>query len=158
EGAAAAGAELVLVHHGLFWDNEPRVVDARMKGRLRVLFEADITLAAYHLALDVHPEIGNNVLLARKLGLQVEGPFAALGVGGSFAEPPTIADLVERVRSAVDHEALVFADGPERIARAAVVTGGGARYLPEAAAKGFDALITGEAEEPTMMIARELGI
>ena len=158
ERAAAAGAKLVLVHHGLFWDNEPRVVDMRMKGRLRVLFDADITLAAYHLALDAHPEIGNNVLLARALGLDVEGPFTALGTGGKFAEPPTIAELADRVRRAVDNEPLVFAAGPERIARAAVVTGGGARYLADAAAEGYDALITGEAEEPTMMIARELGI
>jgi dinuclear metal center YbgI/SA1388 family protein len=158
ERAAAAGAELVLVHHGLFWDNEPRVVDVRMKGRLRVLFDADITLAAYHLALDAHPEIGNNILLARELGLTVEAPFAALGVGGRFAEPQRIAELSERVGRAVDREPLVFADGPERVARAALVTGGGARFLTEAAAEGYDVLITGEAAEPTMMTARELGI
>jgi dinuclear metal center YbgI/SA1388 family protein len=158
ERAAAAGGELVLVHHGLFWDNEPRVVDVRMKERLRVLFDADITLAAYHLALDAHPEIGNNILLARELGLTVEAPFAALGVGGRFAEPHRIAELSERVGRAVDREPLVFADGPERVVRAALVTGGGARFLTEAAAEGYDVLITGEAAEPTMMTARELGI
>jgi dinuclear metal center YbgI/SA1388 family protein len=156
--AAAAGAQLVLVHHGLLWENEPRTIDARMKGRLRALFEADITLAAYHLALDAQPEIGNNVLLARELGLEVEGPFAEIGVGGRFAEPPTVAELVSRVRNAVDREPLVFAAGPERIRRAAVVTGGAARHLSEAAAEGYDVLITGEAAEPTMMTARELGI
>ncbi len=158
ERAAAAGAELVLVHHGLFWDNEPRVVDTRMKGRLRALFDADITLAAYHLALDAHPEIGNNVLLARELGLTVERAFTALGVGGRFDDPPTIAELAERAARAVDREPLVFADGPERIERAAVITGGGARYLAEAAAEGYDVLVTGEAAEPTMMTARELGV
>jgi dinuclear metal center YbgI/SA1388 family protein len=158
ERAAVAGAELVLVHHGLFWDNEPRVVDLRMKGRLRVLFDADITLAAYHLALDAHPEIGNNVLLARELGLTVEHAFTAIGAGGRFADPPTIAELAGRVARAVDREPLVFADGPELIERAAVITGGGARYLTEAAAEGYDVLVTGEAAEPTMMAARELGV
>ncbi len=156
--AAAAGAQLVLVHHGLLWENEPRTIDARMKGRLRALFAADITLAAYHLALDAHPEIGNNVLLARELGIDVEGPFAEIGVGGSFAEPPTISELVSRAQHAVDREPLVFAAGPERIRRAAVVTGGAARHLSEAAAEGYDVLVTGEAAEPTMMTARELGI
>jgi dinuclear metal center YbgI/SA1388 family protein len=158
ERTAVAGAELVLVHHGLFWDNEARVIDVRMKGRLRVLFEADITLAAYHLALDAHPEIGNNVLLARELGLTVEHAFTAIGAGGRFADPPTIAELAERVARAVDREPLVFADGPKLIERAAVVTGGGARHLTEAAAEGYDVLVTGEAAEPTMMAARELGV
>lgn len=69
ERATAVGAQLVVVHHGLFWNNEPRVVDERMKGRLRALFEGDVTLAAYHLALDAHPELGNNALLARELGV-----------------------------------------------------------------------------------------
>ena len=158
ERAAAAGAQLVLVHHGLLWENEPRTIDTRMKRRLQALFDADITLAAYHLALDAHPEIGNNVLLARELGLDVEEPFAEIGVGGRFAEPPTISDLASLAARVVGREPLVFAEGPERIRRAAVVTGGGAQYLSRAAAGGYDVLVTGEAAEPTMMTARELGI
>ena len=158
ERAAAAGAELVLVHHGLLWDNEPRVIDGRMKRRLAALFDAGITLAAYHLPLDAHPEVGNNALLAREIGIEVEHPFAGIGAGGRFGEPPSISELAGRVARAVDHEPLVFADGPERIERGAVVTGGGARYLAEAAAEGYQVLVTGEAAEPTMMTALELGI
>jgi dinuclear metal center YbgI/SA1388 family protein len=158
ERAAAAGAQLVFVHHGLLWENEPRTIDTRMKRRLQVLFDADITLAAYHLALDAHPEIGNNVLLARELGLDVDAPFAEIGVGGRFSEPPTISDLASLAARVVGREPLVFSEGPERIRRAAVVTGGGAQYLSRAAAGGYDVLITGEAAEPTMMTARELGI
>jgi dinuclear metal center YbgI/SA1388 family protein len=158
ERAAAAGAQLVLVHHGLLWQNEPRTIDARMKGRLQVLFAADITLAAYHLALDAHPEIGNNVLLARELGVDVDQAFAKIGVGGALGEPPTIAELASRIARAVGRDPLVFAEGPERIRRAAVVTGGGASYLVQAAAEGYDALVTGEAAEPTLATARELGI
>src|SRR4051812_21380141 len=78
ERAAALGAQLVVVHHGLFWNNEPRIVDRRMKGRLQALFEGNLTLAAYHLALDAHPEVGNNALLAQALGVTVEGPFAGI--------------------------------------------------------------------------------
>jgi dinuclear metal center YbgI/SA1388 family protein len=158
ERAAVAGAQLVLVHHGLMWENEPRTIDGRMKRRLQALFDADITLAAYHLALDAHPEIGNNVLLARELGLDVDESFAEIGVGGRLGEPPTISELASLAARVVGREPLVFAEGPERIRRAAVVTGGGAHYLSLAAANGYDALVTGEAAEPTMMTARELGI
>lgn len=156
--AADAGAQLVLVHHGILWENEPRTVGPQMKGRLQALFDADLTLVAYHLALDAHPEIGNNVLLARELGIEVDSTFAGIGVGGRFADPTTIDELAERGRRAVDREPLVFADGPERIERGAVVTGGGARYAAQAAAEGYGVLVTGEAAEPTMMTARELGI
>jgi len=158
ERAAGAGAQLVLVHHGLFWENEPRTVDRRMKGRLQALFAADLTLAAYHLALDAHPEVGNNVLLAREIGLEVERPFAEIGVGGPLPGGVPVDELVSRVARAVGREPLVFAEGPDRVERAAVVTGGAARHLPEAAQQGYDALVTGEAAEPTMMTARELGI
>ncbi len=158
ERAAAAGAQLVLVHHGVLWDNEPRTIGPQMKRRLQALFDAELTLVAYHLALDAHPEIGNNVLLARELGLEVDAPFAGIGAGGRFTEPPTIAELAERAERAVARVPLVFADGPERLERGAVVTGGGARYASQAAAEGYDVLVTGEAAEPTMMVARELGI
>jgi dinuclear metal center YbgI/SA1388 family protein len=158
ERAAGAGAQFVLVHHGLFWENEPRTVDRRMKGRLQALFDADLTLAAYHLALDAHPEVGNNVLLAREIGLEIERPFAEIGVGGHLPGGISVDELVSRVARAVGRVPLVFADGPDRVERAAVMTGGAARYLPEAAQQGYDALVTGEAAEPTMMTARELGI
>src|SRR5689334_18634352 len=76
ERAADAGAQMVVVHHGILLDRDSRVVDRRMKGRLQALFAADLTLAGYHLALDAHPEIGNNALLARELGVEPERPFA----------------------------------------------------------------------------------
>src|SRR4051794_15176651 len=87
ERAAAAGAQLVLVHHGIFWRNEPQRIDARMRGRLEVLFAHDISLAGYHLALDAHPELGDSALLAEELGVEVEAPFEEYGVGGRLREP-----------------------------------------------------------------------
>jgi dinuclear metal center YbgI/SA1388 family protein len=156
--ATELSAELVIVHHGLFWNNEPRVVDTRMKGRLQALFAADITLAAYHLALDAHPGIGNNALLARELGVGTEGPFAQIGVGGRLDAPLALETFVDRVRERVSSEPLVLAEGPEQVERIAIVSGSGGRHLVDAAAEGYDLLLTGEPEEPALHTARELGI
>jgi dinuclear metal center YbgI/SA1388 family protein len=157
ERAGRAGAELVLVHHGLFWRNEPLVVDRRLRGRLAALFAADLSLVAYHLALDAHPEVGNNALLARAVGIEPDGAFGTVGVGGRL-EPVTIEELAERVRDAVDREPLVFAEGHSSIERVAVSTGAGGYDLITAAHEGYDCLLTGEPEEPSLHTARELGI
>jgi dinuclear metal center YbgI/SA1388 family protein len=156
ERAGAARAQLVLVHHGLLWDNESRVIDGRVRRRLQALFDADINLAAYHLALDAHPEIGNNALLAGELGVEIDGPFLELGLGGRISA--TVEDFVERVREKINPEPLVFAEGPTELTRVAIVSGGAARYLPEAASQGYDLFLTGEAAEPSLQLARELGI
>jgi dinuclear metal center YbgI/SA1388 family protein len=156
--AAAAEAQLVLVHHGLIWDNEPRVVDLRVRRRLEALFTADLTLAAYHLALDAHPEVGNNALLGRELGLEDDGPFVTIGRAGRLPAPQPLEALLARVRERIAPEPLVFAEGPDPVARVAIVSGGGGRYLAEAAAAGYDLLLTGEPEEPSLHLTRELGI
>lgn len=156
--AASAGAQLVIVHHGLLWDNEPRVIDARVRRRLQALFDADLTLAGYHLALDAHPEIGNNALLARELGVEVDGPFAVIGVGGRLPEPEPVESFLARVRTRIAPGPMVFQEGPATIERVAIVSGGGGRHLAEAAAGGYDLFVTGEPEEPSLHLARELGI
>jgi dinuclear metal center YbgI/SA1388 family protein len=158
ERAGAADAQLVLVHHGLFWRNEPLLVDRRLRGRLEALFAADLSLVAYHLALDAHEELGNNVLLARLLGATREGAFDTIGAAARLDEPATIDELARRLREATGREPLVFAEGPERIERIAVITGGGGTRLIQAAHEGFDAFVTGEPEEPALHTARELGI
>lgn len=157
EHANALGAQLLLVHHGLFWDRDPRVVDERLKGRLKALFDGDITLAAYHLALDAHPEVGNNALLAAELGLRVDEPFE-VGFGCSLPEPMRPDTFVQRVRDVLGREPLSFQYGPPEVGRVAIVSGGAAGLLPQAAAAGYDLFLTGEPSEPTMMTARELGI
>jgi dinuclear metal center YbgI/SA1388 family protein len=158
ERASAAGAQLVLVHHGLLWNNEPRVVDERLKGRLKALFDGELTLVAYHLALDAHPELGNNALLARELGVSVEGAFASIGVGGRLASRTSIESFTERVRTVLARDPLVFAYGPREVERVAIVTGGGGGSLAEAAHEGYDVFLTGEPQEPSLHTARELGI
>ncbi len=158
ERAAEAGAQLVLVHHGLFWRSEPLVVDRRLRGRLETLFRADLSLAAYHLALDAHPELGNNAQLAALLGVEREREFGSVGLGGRLTEPLGLAELTSRIERAAEREPLVFAHGPERIERVAISTGAAGHDLIQAAHEGYDLFVTGEPEEPTLQAARELGI
>jgi dinuclear metal center YbgI/SA1388 family protein len=158
ERATQAGAQLVLVHHGLLWDRDPRVIDDAFGRRLKALLDPGITLAAYHLALDAHPELGNNALLARELGVEPKDRFAAVGFGGPLKKRVTVDEFTTRVREALGREPLVFSHGPERIERAAIVTGGAAKYLSDAAREGYDLFLTGEPDEPTLHTARELGI
>ncbi len=161
ELAAASGTDLLLVHHGLFWGSGPGPIDTMLKRRLKVLFDADIALAAYHLPLDAHPELGNNALLARQLGAEQLDPFA-LHAGqpiGFIAHLPgegiAASELFSAVRELTARESLVFDAGPERVRRLAIVSGAGADYLQDAHAAGADALLTGECSERTMAQARE---
>jgi dinuclear metal center YbgI/SA1388 family protein len=158
ERARAARAQLVLVHHGLFWSTEPQLVDARMRGRLQALFDGEMTLAAYHLPLDAHPELGNNARLAARLGVSVERPFAEVGLGGSLPQPLSLSDLVARVRETTGREPLVLPGGPDAIARVAISSGAGGYGVIQAAREGYDAFVTGEPEEMSTHAARELGI
>lgn len=162
ELAASERAELLLVHHGLFWGPGVRTIDPLLKHRLQLLFDARIALAAYHLPLDAHPQLGNNALLARALGAtgqltpfalvhgQPIGFIATLSGDGLAAQ-----ELFARVESTTERKPLVFDAGPPRVRRLAIVSGAGADYTADAAAIGADALITGEPEERSMALARE---
>ena len=158
ERAIEVGAQLVLVHHGLVWDKDSRVVDRVMRSRLEALFAGELTLAAYHLALDAHPEIGNNALLADELGIERERRFTDWGYGGKLAQQVGISDFSEVVHEKLGRMPLVFSYGPETIERVAVLTGGAARYVGQAAAEGYDCFVTGEADEPTKHAAKDAGI
>lgn len=157
EQAVALGAELVIVHHGLFWRNEPLVVDGRLRGRLEVLFRGNASLVAYHLALDAHPELGNSAQLAARIGATPEGPFGGVGLACRVAPQPLDA-IVTQVRSVTGRDPLVLPFGPELVERVAISTGAAGYDLVRAAHEGFDALLTGEPEEPNLHAARELGI
>jgi dinuclear metal center YbgI/SA1388 family protein len=160
EQAAAAGAQLVLCHHGIFWGDPLGPLTEQMKRRLKLLFDNDMTLAAYHLPLDAHPEVGNNALICAGLGLDRGDAFgdargAPIGWVGTSAEPLTIAELVERSMALFGSPPLVFESGPGEIRRVGVVSGGGSGMLEEAVALGLDAFITGEPTEYAMADARE---
>jgi dinuclear metal center YbgI/SA1388 family protein len=162
--ATDAGAELAIVHHGLFFGDAPRGLSEQMAERLRVALCARLSVAAYHLPLDAHRGIGNNALLALRLGLELdERPFAEfkgkpIGVVGRSPDGIGARELVARVTDAVGRDPLVFDAGPERVSTVGIVTGGGSRAIAEAAALGLDAFITGEPSEHVMGDAHEAGI
>jgi dinuclear metal center YbgI/SA1388 family protein len=163
EQAAELGAQLVLCHHGLLWNKQPLVVDAQRKARLKALFDADMSLAAYHLPLDAHPEVGNNALICQALGLERAEPFGDLGgrsIGfvGRAREPFPRTELINRCRSAFGRDPLAFEHGPDPVSSVGIISGGGASSLAEAADRGLDAFITGEPSEPAMADARERGV
>jgi len=165
ERAAATGADLVLVHHGLFWKGEPLGIDRVRRRRLSLLFEHDMALAAYHLPLDAHPVHGNNARLAAALGATSWEPAfehggAPIGVAASFGEPGLApAELLERVGAATDRDdVLAFLEGPERIRSLGVCCGAAAGDLPGAATLGLDAFLTGEPAERCPALAREYAI
>jgi dinuclear metal center YbgI/SA1388 family protein len=158
ERAAREQAQLVLVHHGLFWNFAPAGLTPRLAERLRPLFRHDIALAAYHLPLDAHPEVGNNALLAEALGAGGHVAFAGIGRGAGFAEPLPAAELFARVADVTGRDPLVFDSGPPEVRRLAIVSGGAASRLDQAVAEGYDAFLTGEPKENVMADAREAGI
>jgi dinuclear metal center YbgI/SA1388 family protein len=164
QAAVDSGAELVITHHGLLWGSELTALSAPMAARLRALLCAGVSLAAYHLPLDAHPEIGNNALLRNALGLEPdERPFgqakgSPVGVVGRAAEPIDVGELGRRLSAAVGQDPLVFDAGPARISSVGIVTGGGAFAIHEAGQLGLSALVTGEPSEPVMGEAREYGV
>jgi len=155
ERAAALPAQLVLVHHGLFWKGMPQQIDAALHRRLKPLFAHDVALAAYHLPLDAHPQLGNNAILARELGATAVEPFAV----GFVAELDVSADeLRERVARVTGREPLHLAYGPARVTRVGIVSGGAASMFGDAIERGCDAFVTGEPAERVMTQAREAGV
>lgn len=165
ELAASEHADLLIVHHGLFWGESAGPIDAQLKRRLQLLFDADTALAAYHLPLDAHPQLGNNALIAQALDAErLDEPFARhhgepIGCLARFpGEGLPAQELVERVRTLTEREPLVFDAGPPHIRTLAIVSGAGTDYLSEASRAGAEALLTGEPAERAMAQARELGV
>jgi dinuclear metal center YbgI/SA1388 family protein len=162
--ARDSGAELAIVHHGLFFGNGPGALSEQLAARLRVALCAGLSFAGYHLPLDAHREVGNNALLCRGLGLELDPrPFAefkgnSIGVIGHIPDGLAPTDLVARVTDLVGREPLVFDVGPDLITTVGIVTGGGSRAIAEAAALGLDAFLTGEPAEHVMGDAREAAV
>ena len=164
EAAIESGADLLLTHHGLFWDFHQRALTDAMARRLRLALGSDLNLAGYHLPLDGHPEIGNNALLLRQLGFEPlpgkigEAKGRHIGAVGVRPDPISADDLFTLVARELDREPLVFAEGPESVATIGIVTGAGASDIHQAIELGLDAYLTGEPSEHVMADAREGGI
>ena len=156
---------LVLVHHGLFWDGNVPLTGRRYR-RVAALLEHDIALYSAHIPLDLHPTVGNNVVLAERLGLEVEGWFgdyrARRSAYGATPHAPGAARLSRgRGQPRAGHarpRARLIAGGPERVARVGIITGGAGSMIGAARDAGLDTFITGEGAHHTYFDAMEWGL
>ena len=162
DAAVAQQADAILVHHGYFWKNESPAITGIKYNRIKTLIKNDINLYAYHLPLDIHPELGNNVELAKLLGITVRRGLepwdkASVALVGKFEEAISTAELTQRIETQLNRAPLVV-DAGKPIKSVAWCTGGGQSYIELAIEQGIDAFISGEASEQTIHLAREAGM
>lgn len=160
KAAAKAGADAVLVHHGYFWKNEDARITGVKRARLELLLRQNISLLAYHLPLDAHPELGNNAQLAARLGFATEGWFGEQGVAcyGVLPESVSLSGLSSRVAGVLQRQPLVIGGEEKEVKRIAWCSGGAQGYFEEAIRLGVDVFLTGEISEQSVHLARETGI
>ena len=158
--AIEGGCNLLIVHHGLFWDRAIDVTGRRYR-RLKLLIENDVAVYASHLPLDVHPELGNNVLLARELGIEPVDSFGLysgqpIGVWGNLLIRREA--LAARLDDLLGVRVKLIPGGPEMISRVGVITGGAGSRIEDAVEARLDAFVTGEGAHHTYFDAMESGI
>ena len=155
--AVARGADAVLVHHGYFWKGEDGRIIGIRRQRLKTLLANDISLLAYHLPLDAHPDLGNNAQLAARLGWLPEGRFGDQDIAwlGSLGAPILAGQLAARIAEGLARVPLLIGDPERPVRRIGWCTGGAQDYFEQAIALGVDAFISGEISEQTVHLARE---
>jgi len=160
EDATAWGADAVLVHHGYFWRGEDAPLTGIKKRRIAHLLRHDVSLLAYHLPLDAHPELGNNAQLAGRLGFIERGRFGdqSIACHGELAEPKTLDQLAAHIGNTLQRTPLALGAGDRIVRRIAWCTGGAQDYHEQAVALGVDAFLTGEVSERNAHIAEETGV
>jgi dinuclear metal center YbgI/SA1388 family protein len=161
--AVERGADLLLVHHGFFWKGEDARITGMKRRRLGKLLAGQLSLLAYHLPLDAHPELGNNAQLARRLGLSEQGRFGVAGgpdlaCFGTLETALSVAEMTARIGDALGRQPQCIAGGTQAICSVGWCSGAAQSYLEEAARRGLDAFISGEISEPTVHVAREYAI
>jgi dinuclear metal center YbgI/SA1388 family protein len=160
KAAKSAGADAVLVHHGYFWKNEDACLVGLKRNRIKFLLDNEISLLAYHLPLDAHPELGNNAQLGTVLGLNVQAYTGNQGLiaQGSLGESQTLGQFSEYVGNQLGRTPLVIGDLSQPIKNVAWCTGGAQGYIVDAIELGVDVFISGEISEQTFHLARESGV
>jgi dinuclear metal center YbgI/SA1388 family protein len=159
DAALEAGADTLLVHHGLFWRGQDGRLTGWLRQRVARLLAHDLNLFAYHLPLDAHPEFGNNAQLARQLGWAADGRFGEQQLGFIGPAPgASLAALAAGVGQALGRAPVVVAGDGRPLQRVAWCTGGAQGYFEAAIAAGADAFLTGEISEPQAHLARETGV
>jgi dinuclear metal center YbgI/SA1388 family protein len=163
EGAQAAGAQMLIVHHGLFW-SRPVMITGIHRRRLEALFDGGISLYAVHLPLDLHQELGNNATLARWLALEDVAPFGdykghSIGVEGRLPEALSMEQFTARVEGMLGEPVVrVWSFGPDTVQRVAIVSGGAGSLAEQAAAAGVDVYLTGELNHTVYHDTQELAL
>lgn len=162
EAAANEDAEAILVHHGYFWRGEDARVVGPKQRRLKLLLGRDISLFAYHLPLDMHPDFGNNAQLARQLGLVADGRFGENDLGwlGMPADEKvaTVGALAQVVEERLGRAPLLIGEPAQPLTRVGWCTGAAQNMLGDAIAAGASVYLSGEISEPTVHLAREAGV
>lgn len=163
DAAVEEQADMVLVHHGYFWKGEPEPIVGIKRRRIKTLLENEISLLAYHLPLDGHPVLGNNAQLGRLWEIEVQGRFGdgpdgGIALFGELEEAVSIGALAGKIAVDLHHRPQVIHGGEHEVKRVGWCSGAAQHYIEQAAALGLDAYISGEISEPTVHIARELGI
>ncbi|PIT20642.1 Nif3-like dinuclear metal center hexameric protein [Snodgrassella communis] len=154
-------ADMLLVHHGMFWKNEAAAITGWKKRRIQTLLSHDINLVGYHLPLDAHQQWGNNVQLARRLGWQVDGCGGEQNLVqyGSLAHPQSALELAGQLELSLSRRpVLLCADVQQSVRKLAWCTGGGQSFFQLAIDAGVDAFVTGEVSEPQYHLAQECGV
>lgn len=152
------GCNMLIVHHGTFWNNESRLSEHWLR-RYALLDSLDMSLLAYHLALDAHPKIGNNILAARKLGLGHLTPWEDIGWHGEYRRPKDQQTFAQDVLTKFGQFPIQYWYHPTpEVRRVAVIVGGAAHYVMAAKRDGFDTFFTGELSEPSLHLAKDLEI
>lgn len=152
-------ADAILVHHGYFWKGEPAPITGIKRNRLAALLAHDISLFAYHLPLDAHPEVGNNVQLGDLMGWEYTGEVpGTLALMGRVNGIETGASLREALREAMEYEVIHIGEDEDEIETVAWCTGAAQGFLQQAIDAGVDAFVSGEISEPTVHLARESGV
>ena len=159
EEAISEQADAVIVHHGIIWNFERPLYKGGYRERIRLLLNNNLNLFAYHLPLDAHPEVGNNILLCNALKLTDVKPFGNdkgqyIGMQGS-CEPVISSAFFESIRNLVGRDLTLFPHGPELISSVGIISGGAQKYITQAVSEGLDAFITGEVSEHIMHYAQE---
>lgn len=152
-------ADAIVAHHGYFWKGEPAPVTGIKRNRLAALLAHDISLFAYHLPLDAHPEVGNNVQLGDLMGWECTGEVpGTLALMGRVNGTETGASLREALREAMEYEVIHIGEDEDEIETVAWCTGAAQGFLQQAIDAGVDAFVSGEISEPTVHLARESGV
>lgn len=160
DAAIAAGADAILVHHGLFWRGQDGRLTGWMRQRVGRLIQHDINLFAYHLPLDAHADLGNNAQWGQRLGWVADGRFGDqdLGFIGTLPDGLTLDAVTQRVQLALGRPPVVVPGDGRVLRRVAWCSGGAQGYFEAAIAAGADVFLTGEISEPQAHYARETGV